>query len=172
MREISTEATPLALLGDAFHFASADLAMNRVGKISVLQKRRLRFFAFQTLLTALILLIVPALIGLFMASWNNSRSISEILTESGALIGYGLGLLLSVIYCLVNLNRLLLWVDAFDGRVKSLKGSIKKYGMYVIVGNKRFLIENIGSDLLQDHLQYRFYFTTYASYVLSVEFAE
>lgn len=171
-KNIPEEITPLARLGQAFHFSGEDLQLNRRGKLSEAQRRFLLHLFGRGLLLALSLWALPALIGLILVWWGKDEAFPTLLFEEEAALGYLVGFLLSAIYCLVNLNQFLLLVDVMDGRVKTVKGIVQRIGFYLEIQEQRFLVEAHVLDLIQSGLHYRFYFSPYARRLLSVEFAE
>jgi hypothetical protein len=166
------ELTPIAQLGNAFNFSSNDLKANRTGKITARQRRAIwrRLFAF--MISWLLLLIIPIVIGFILVEWGTDQTFSEAFFKTEALSGYLTGLLLSSFYAVGQFNTLVMVIDTLRGKIRRVAGPVKRQGHYIYVKKYRFLLDTATLDLMQSGLQYRFYVLPSSHHILSVEFAE
>ncbi len=166
------ELTPLAQLGKAFDFSNADLRANRDRQLTRRQRRAIWMRFLVTLFYWLMLLTVPSAVGLVLLTWGSDKSLAEIIFSTEAAIGYGTGALLSSFYAAVHYQTLLLVVDAFRGRVVAVSGPVRRYGQYLYLNQRRFLLETDSHDLIQNGVSYTLYILPGSQHILSIEFAE
>lgn len=166
------ELTPIAQLGNAFNFSSNDLKANRTGKITARQRRVIWRRLFVSMISWLLLLIIPIVIGVILVGWGTPNTFSDTVFNEEALSGYITGLLLSTFYAIAHFNTMVMVVDALRGRIRRVSGPVKRQGKYIYVRKYRFLLDTATLDLMQTGLQYKFYVLPSSHHILSVEFAE
>lgn len=166
------EQTPLLQLGKAFNFSLDDLRANRNRRLT----RRQRRVIWQSFLIAafywMLLLLVPGIIGWILVLWGGDEALSDILFSTAAAAGYATGIVLSGFYALAHYQTLLLVVDALRGHVVAVSGPVKRYGRYLYIEERRFLLETETLDLIQNGLRYTLYILPGSQRILSLEFSE
>jgi hypothetical protein len=166
------ELTPITQLGNAFNFSSNDLKANRTGKITARQRRAIwrRLFAF--MISWVLLLIIPIVIGIVLVEWGTDDAFGDVVFKTEALSAYITGLLLSTFYAIGQFNTLVMVIDTIRGKIRRVAGPVKRQGRYIYVKKYRFLLDTATLDLMQSGLQYKFYVLPSSHHILSVEFAE
>lgn len=166
------ELTPLVQLGQAFKFSSDDLRANREGKLTFRQRRRIWQRFWQALITALLMLLIPIIVTWFLLFWQTSATLADVLNHPAALIGYSTGAILAAFYIIANAPAFFVVIDVWRGRVQAISGPVERYGQYLVLKKRRFLLESNTLDLIQNGLRYTFYILPGSQHILSVEFAE
>lgn len=161
------ESTPLAQLGQAFYFTQEDLRDNRARQLSSRQRQYLTKQFVRTVFTGLLLLFLPALVGVIIVIWSGGDLISL-----PAIFGYVTGLILLGFYLAASYRQLLLIADLRRSRVESITGSVERQGAYCHIGRHEFLLEQAKLDLIQTGLRYTFYYLPISKHIVGVEFAE
>ena len=166
------DLTPLAQLGVAFRFSSDDLRANREGKMTLRQRRIAWQRFWSTVIVFILLIMIPIMLAWGLLLWESDKSINDVMTDSAATIGYVTGIVLAIFYITVSYERLLLIIDTLRGRVAKISGSVERYGRYVYIKNRRFLLDSDKLELIQNGLQYTLYILPMSHQILSIEFAE
>lgn len=169
---MNDELTPVTQLGRALSFSAEDLRANRSGRVTVRQRRTILRRFLSSVFVFLLLLLVPIGVGLILVAWGTEQSVDAVLRDDAALIGYLSGFALGLFYLTASLQQFLLGADLVTGRVLMISGPVERYGRYLYIGQKRFLLEAGELDLIQTELHYTLYVLPVSQHVLSLEFAE
>lgn len=166
---IDKEISPF---NDAFGFTDKDLDANRAKRLSWRQRRRLSSQWLGTLVSTLLLAIVPILLTWSIVAYATDVTVIGAASASESLIGYVVGGLLGILFALVNHKTLMLGWDLLIGRVRSLRGVAQIHGRYLIIGKRRFLLDEDALKMVQSKLRYRVFVLPASSTLLSIEFAD
>lgn len=169
---MSDELTPISQLGRALDFSYEDLRTNRSGLVTRRQRRQLWRRFWSGLLVFSMLLVVPVAVSWILVSWENTQSFSDVMMNDASMIGYLMGTMSAGFYASTGLRNFMLAADLVRGRVLAITGPVERYGRYLYMGERRYLLESGTLDLVQSELHYTLYILPVSMHILSMEFAE
>src|SRR5688500_3361033 len=118
----------------------------------------------------LLLMVTPVLLGWGLILWGSDEALT--FTDSRALIGYLVGLVLGIIYVVANWQDLLLLVDLMRGQVVTVEATAQVWGKYLILDRYRFVLDDAVLALMKSGLRYRAFVLPLSQTLLSIEFSD
>ncbi|NJL94280.1 MAG: hypothetical protein HC915_11430 [Anaerolineae bacterium] len=162
----------LAPLAEALRFSTEDLRQNRQGKLSIRQKGRLWARCLGTLAGGLALALAPILLTWLLLGWSNAQLTQANLADSRAWLGYAVGLALGAFFFVANFRAVFLLPDLLAAQTVPLEAQAQVWGRYLVIKQRRFVLEPPSLELIRHGVRYRVYFLPLSNTLLSLEFAD
>jgi hypothetical protein len=160
---VPSQAALLAALAQALRFSAEDLALNRQGRISEAQRRRLiGWTAFLIVFGLVLCVAAPAILIVMFSSWQATCPVL-ICVLIGGVVLYG-----------AHLSRR----DMASGAVAVLRGPVQRTkwsdgeggtSYYYAIGTMRFSVRRAAFDALIPGLPYAVYYSPRSHKLLSIE---
>ncbi len=157
------QAALVAALGEALHFSTEDLILNRQGRMSEAQRRRLTgWTAFLVVFGLVLCIVAPAIFIVMFSSWQATCPVL-ICVLIGSVVLYG-----------ARLSRR----DVVSGAVAILRGPVQRTiatdgegsrSYYYVIGTMRFSVRRQAYDALIPGLPYAVYYGPRSQRILSIE---